>query len=141
MLFLLPAAPAYAHAALLRSSPAAGTTVPKALNLVRLGPVRAVRAHYHQQSVTDVTWLTDVGRQGWLAFSCNKRILTVQEERETIIREQVGIVFLTSGQEYAASVLRLVLNRWQWLEDIDQHVPRPFVFYLYPNGRRKQIQL
>ena len=38
-------------------------------------------------------------------------MLEVPEERETIIAEKVGVVFLTSGNEYLAKTLRLILTK------------------------------
>lgn len=74
-----------------------------------------------------------------MAFSSNTDMLNVQEERETIIDEKVGIVFLTSGQERLADVLRLVLNKWAWLEAVDQQIQRPFVYTLTIKGHHARI--
>ena len=52
-----------------------GTGVPKALTLV---DCKAKSIHgLHWDAWPDVDWLTQVGRKGWLAFSCNKKILKV----------------------------------------------------------------
>lgn len=118
-----------------------GTGVPQALRSVGLGAhVRWVRGVFHG-SAADTEWLARVGQEGWLALSRNKKILSVPHERETLIRSKVGIVFLTSGQVYRPHVLRLVLQKWDWLEYIDEHTPRPFAYYLYPSGRTRQIDL
>ena len=87
----------------------------------------------------DVQWLTQAGQSGWLVFSCNKRMLDVPVERNTIINQNVGIVFLTSGQERLANTLRIILTKWEWLELIDRTVPRPFAYSLYPNGRTRKV--
>jgi hypothetical protein len=115
-----------------------GTRVPNALKLVGLN-VLSFRETGLPLSTPDVQWLTEAGRRGWLVFSCNKRMLDVPVERDTIIRERVGIVFLTSGQERLPNTLRLILAKWEWLELIDQTVPRPFAHYLYPNGRTTRV--
>jgi len=114
-----------------------GTKVPKALKLVGLQVFSL--ADKHLTGKDDVEWLTDAGKGGWLAFSCNKKMLDVPLERDTIIAEKVGIVFLTSGQEYRHQVLRLLLNKWKWLEDIDRTTRRPFAYYLYPYGRTRKV--
>ena len=114
-----------------------GTRVPNALKLVGLN-VLSFRETGLPLSTPDVQWLTEAGRRGWLVFSCNKRMLDVPVERDTIIRERVGIVFLTSGQERLPNTLRLILAKWEWLELIDQTVPRAFAHYLYPNGRTRR---
>jgi hypothetical protein len=111
--------------------------MPRALRLVGLN-VRSFR-DTGLLGVPDIQWLTEAGRRGWLILSCNKRMLNVPAERETILREKVGAVFLTSGQELLPNTLRLILSKWDWLELVDRSVPRPFVFYLYPKGRTRQV--
>ena len=117
-----------------------GTEIPKFLYRIGLKQVRwllGTRPFY--QGAADVEWLSKVGREGWLAFSCNKDMLNVEHERDVIFSQQVGIVFLTSGQENLPNVLRLVLNKWSWLEDIDTNVARPFAYHLYPGGRTRRV--
>jgi len=116
-----------------------GTKVPKALKLVDIKNVKSMADSDFGLGKDDVEWLRDVGKRGWLAFSCNKKMLDVPRERDTIIAEKVGIVFLTSGQEYLQQVLRLLLNKWKWLEHIDQTTPRPFAYFLYPYGRTRKV--
>lgn len=119
-----------------------GTTIPTFLRKIGLRELKYVLGTFHQQHERqDTYWLTEAGQKGWLVFSCNKNMLEVANERATILRESVGIVFLTSGQEHLPNVLRLLLNKWEWLERIDREVKRPFVFYLYPNGRIRRVPL
>ena len=110
-----------------------GTKVPDALRLVGYKTFSMKQKGWLSSGDTD--WLTKAGQSGWLAFSSNKRMLRVARERATIISEKVGIVFLTSGEEYLPNVLRLLLVKWSWLELINDTEPRPFAFSLYPNGR------
>lgn len=110
-----------------------GTGIPKALTLV---DCKAYSIHeLHWDGWADVKWLTQAGRKEWLVFSCNKKILKVPIERETIIHEKVGIIFLTNGKEYARRVLRLLLTKWDILEQLWNSTERPFVRFLSPNGR------
>ncbi len=83
----------------------------------------------------DTKWLEDVGGRGWLVFSYNKKILRVPEERDTLIKGKVGAIFLTTGQEYARNVLRVLLSRWDSLESLDSTESKPFVRFLLPSGR------
>jgi len=83
----------------------------------------------------DVEWLSKAGQNEWLVFSYNKKILKVPNERETIIREKVGIIFLTNGTEYNRKVLRLLLTKWDTFELLWSTVERPFARFLSPNGR------
>ena len=110
-----------------------GTRVPKALQLVRYGTMSLVQKGW--RSWEDAEWLTRAGRRRWLVFSANKRMLRIPEERSTIIREKVGIVFLNSGEEHIDQVLRLLLNKWTRLQDIDQNEPRPFAYFVSLRGQ------
>ena len=53
----------------------------------------------------DEYWLEKAGRLEWLVLRCDKRMLKVKAERDTIIREGVGIIFLTTGQEHPPTIL------------------------------------
>ncbi len=110
-----------------------GTKVPAALTLVGYETVSMAQRGWISRP--DEEWLALAGQRGWLVFSCNKRMLDVPHERATIIREKVGIVFLTSGEEHLPRTLRLLLGKWSWLELVNDTVPRPFGYYLYPRGR------
>jgi len=110
-----------------------GTGIPKALKLV--GCETRYLYKLGLAGKPDPEWLTKAGRNGWLVFSYNKKILTVPNERETVIREKVGIIFLTNGTEYSHKVLRLLLAKWDTLETLWLTLERPFARFLSPNGR------
>ena len=80
-------------------------------------------------------WLAWAGNAGMLVLSCNKKMLRVPSERQAIIDSNVGIVFLTTGEERPARVLLTLLRRWDALEQLDSTEPRPFAKFLSPNGR------
>lgn len=109
-----------------------GTGVPKALKLVGCN---AMSLHgLHMDGQPDTEWLTKAGQNHWLVFSCNKKILKVPIERDTIIREKVGIVFLINGSEYSRKVLRLLLGKWDTLELLWNTTDKPFARFLSPRG-------
>ena len=83
----------------------------------------------------DEFWLKKAGQNGWLVLSCNKRMLKVNAERDTIVRENVGIVFLTSGQEQPRKVLLRLLRKWPDLEILWNTTERPFARFLLANNR------
>ena len=116
-----------------------GSRVPGALKLVGLQTISL--ADNAWKGMIDLAWLQKAGEAGWLAFSCNRAMLDVPAEREAIVNYSVGIVFLTSGHEHPRDTLRLLLNKWKWLELIDSTVLRPFAYYLSPSGRVRDIPL
>ena len=110
-----------------------GTGVPKALTLV--GYKAKSLYGLHLAGRPDEDWLAIAGQKGWLVFSENKKILKVPIERDAVIREKVGIIFLTNGSEYNHKVLKLLLTKWDTLELLWLTLERPFVRFLSPNGR------
>ena len=109
-----------------------GTGIPKALNLVGCDTKYLHKLGWAGKP--DIEWLAKAGQNEWLVFSYNKKILKVPNERETVIREKVGIIFLTNGTEYNRKVLRLLLAKWDTFELLYSTVERPFARFLSPNG-------
>jgi hypothetical protein len=114
-----------------------GTRVPKALKLVGLQVVSAVSSG--ATSEPDIQWLSRIGKKGWLGLSCNKNILDVPEEKDAIVFNNVGIIFITSGNLHPREKLLIILKKWNWLELIDSTEQRPFAFYLYPSGQSRKV--
>lgn len=80
-----------------------GTGVPEALHLVGYDAISLYKQGWAGKE--DVFWLARAGELKWLVFSCNKRMLLVTNERDTIISTKVGVLFLTSGEEHPPKVL------------------------------------
>lgn len=110
-----------------------GTKVPTALSLVGYDVRSIVQMGWGGKP--DTWWLAGAGQQAWLVFSCNTRMLRVPSERSAICDNRVGIIYLTSGEQYLPKVLWLLLVKWPWLEDINRNLPRPFARFLSPTGR------
>ena len=110
-----------------------GTGIPNALKGVGYDAVALV--DYGWSGKPDVWWLKKAGQNGWLVFSYNMRMLKVQKERDAILNEKVGVVFLTRGVEQPASVLLRLLKKWPDLELLDKTTPRPFARFLSGNNR------
>lgn len=110
-----------------------GTGVPRALKLVGYDARNIVDQGWAGKADTD--WLTLVGQTEWLVLSCNKKMLLVQNERDTIIKQKVAVIFLTNGEEYSARILKLLLTKWSKLTALYETTPRPFARFLSPNGR------
>lgn len=86
----------------------------------------------------DEVWIPIAGKQKLLVFSSNKEILDADAQRDLWINCDVGGVFLTSGQGKKLEVMMLILRRWQWFEEIDSTIKRPFAFLLPMNGRPRR---
>lgn len=109
-----------------------GTGVPAALYAVGYD---AFSMRHASLPRLDPEWLPIAGRNRWLVLSANKRMLWNTGEVEAIRKNNVGIVFLTSGEEHPARVLMALIRRWSDLERLDANETRPFVRFLPPRGR------
>lgn len=110
-----------------------GTGVPQALTLVGYDARSFVNLGWAGKP--DMQWLSWLGECKWLLLSCNKKMLLVPDERAAIIQHRIGIVFLTSGQEYPHKVLELLLRKMHVLELLWNHTERPFARFLSIDGR------
>ena len=110
-----------------------GTGVPRALYAVAREARSMIDLGWRTYS--DTQWLTLAGQGDWLIFSKNKRMLLAQDERDTIIREKLGIVFLTTGNDHPYDVLQGLLAKWETLDLLQETLERPFARFLSPNGR------
>lgn len=82
----------------------------------------------------DIEWLPWVGQNQWQLLSCNKKQLIVPGECNAILENNVGVVYLTTGEEFSAKVLALILKEWDALESLWENTERPFARFLHPNG-------
>ena len=117
-----------------------GIKIPEALKLLGLKVIPGVSKRYGAGQ-KDIDYLKRSGQRGWLAISANKRMLEIQVEKETIIKEKVGIVFVTDGHMSRPALMLLLLKKWGWFEQIDANEKHPFAYYLYPQGRTRKIPL
>jgi len=121
-----------------------GTGIPKALLLLRIPGTDVLypgQSGRLRKGTSDPDWLRYVGAHRFLAFSQNRAILQNDAELQTLVAEKVGAVFLTTGQERSYRVMRLLLNGWEWLEEIDATQPRPFAYELTITGRTRAVRL
>ncbi|MDE2817277.1 MAG: hypothetical protein OXK81_11350 [Chloroflexota bacterium] len=122
-----------------------GTTIPKFLSEadrdVEIKWLLDLYSNENDPRRQDVGWLEEAGRNGWLVISCNKKILSVEFERQAILEHKVGIVFFASGQISRLTMMRTILNKWDWLKSVNSTLPRPFAQYIYARGGTRQVSL
>ena len=87
-------------------------------------------------SKPDVDWLPEAGLMAdSLVLSCDRMMIKRGGELQAIISNNVGIVFLTSGEEPVENVVRLLSASWSLLEQVHLNTPRPFARFLTPDGQ------
>lgn len=86
--------------------------------------------------VADVDWLTYVGQEtDVLVFTCDIGMVRNRGERSAIVHNRVGIVFFTSSEEPADKIIDVLTSNWERLEEIHTTAPRPFAWFLTPDGQ------
>ena len=84
----------------------------------------------------DVDWLPEAGLiADSLVLSCDRMMIKRRDERQAIISNNVGVVFLTSGEEPVEDVVRLLSANWSLLEQVHLNTSRPFARFLTPDGQ------
>ena len=103
--------------------------------------VRPTKAGTIQLGMPDLEWIPLAGSEGYLVISHDLRIPAVPAERAALVGGNVGAVFIDAGAEPRWRVLRLLLDRWDWLERVDSTEPRPFAFRLPFRGAPRKLPL
>lgn len=65
-----------------------------------------------------------------------------EEERTLLVANRVGVVYLNTRGERAFPVLKMLLNRWDWLRELDADVAgRPFAYLITIHGKHRRLDL
>ena len=87
----------------------------------------------------DTVWLPKAGQvDDFLVLSRDRMMLNRLNEVQAIIDNNVGIVFLTGGQQPVESVIQLVTASWELLEELHNNTPRPFARFLTTDGHLRR---
>ena len=60
------------------------------------------------------------------------------DEKQAIIDNYLGVVFLTSGQQPVEDLIQLVIGNWDQLEHLHHNTLRPFVRFLTTIGTLRE---
>ena len=73
-----------------------------------------------------------------LILTRDRSMLDNSNEKQAIIDNNLGVVFLTAGQQSVEDLIRLVVNSWDQLEHLHDTTPRPFVRFLTTTGNLRE---
>lgn len=88
-----------------------------------------------EANTPDPVWIREVGRQGWVALSHNKRIGTTEIERDAAMRAGLPLIFLIGkhnlaliATNFAVSLPRVIpfVEKYQGPYLAKLHYPSPF---------------
>ena len=93
-----------------------------------------------RRGTPDERWIPIAGREGRLVLSRNLRILITDAEVDTLVRENVGIVFLPQHLD-RLSLMQLLLRYWAKIEALYEGAQRPFAYFMGTGGRLSKLPL
>ncbi|MDQ3244280.1 MAG: hypothetical protein M3Q09_11165 [Gemmatimonadota bacterium] len=90
--------------------------------------------HFPDTRTKDEVWLTQVASRGWIAFSHNKAIRRVKEERDAAMRAGLALFFLI-GKHHEDYQRNLVATMPRVITFRERHEP-PFIAKIHrPDAR------
>ena len=87
----------------------------------------------------DLQWLPGARQmEDLLILSRDRSMLDDADEKQALIDNNLGVVFLTSGQQPLEDLIQLVVDSWNELEQLHNSTPRPFARFLTTTGTLRQ---
>ena len=84
----------------------------------------------------DDIWLPLASRMpDTLVLTCDLNIFRRRRQRSRIMDNGVGLIFLTGANELTEAKTALIISICELLSQIHLNVPRPFAWFLHPDGR------
>lgn len=84
----------------------------------------------------DDIWLPLASRMpDSLILTCDLNIFRRGRQRSRIIDNDVGLVFLTGANETTEAKTTLIVSSCRLLSQVHEDTPRPFAWFLHPDGR------
>jgi hypothetical protein len=107
--------------------------VPDALR--RAGLLVEAQQDHFNSDCDDATWVTEVGRRGWVILTKDKSFRTRQNEVAALMRANTAAFFLTNssttGAENAATFIKAIPQ----MLGLISSVSKPFLAQITPAGR------
>ena len=70
-----------------------------------------------------------------LVLTCDLNIFRRERQRSRIIDNSMGMVFLTGANDPVEDKIDVIISSCRALEYVHENVPRPFAWFLYPDGQ------
>jgi hypothetical protein len=87
--------------------------------------------------VPDIEWLRIAGRQDWVVVTKDRKIRTRPGERNALVDAGVRSFCATHAGNYTMwELLKLLVARWDDMEEIATHVPGPYIYSVTKAGVR-----
>ena len=70
-----------------------------------------------------------------LVLTCDLNIFRRERQRSRIMDNSMGMVFLTGANDPVEDKIAVIISSCRALEYVHVNVPRPFAWFLYPDGQ------
>ena len=105
-----------------------GTTLPRALNVLRLPTqVEYLQNHFPTDSPDDV-WMPVVGAQGWILIGHDRMHHRRSPERSAIQENKMGCFYIWGAQATRWEKMRCFLNAYERILEAIVATPKPFIY-------------
>jgi hypothetical protein len=97
-----------------------------------------LRVEFHENhfadDADDETWISEVGRRGWLVLTKDKAISRRPAEREAVVAAKVRVFSLSSGNMTGEQMARVFLKNRLKMARFNKKQPPPFIARLSERG-------
>ncbi|MBI4988337.1 MAG: hypothetical protein HZC23_05880 [Rhodocyclales bacterium] len=104
------------------------------------GATVEVHDDHFPQNTTDVDWLTEVGRRGWVVLSKDERIRRNRIERAALDATQVRAFFLTQQDITGPEMADLFKSVLKGMENRAVSQPAPFIYTISRSGQFSRVK-
>jgi hypothetical protein len=99
--------------------------------ILKLGGLTVERHHDHfAPDAPDEVWLADVGKRGWIALTHDSRIRYKPNERDAVMRHDVGLLVIVGKAPFPELARAFVATLPRVEEFLASHKP-PFIAKVY----------
>jgi predicted nuclease of predicted toxin-antitoxin system len=98
-----------------------------------------VHSKHFKDDAPDAEWLTEVGKQGWVVLTKDKRIKTRELERNALINAKVAAFILTSGNLKGEQMAQIFVKAKRQMLKFLSKYPKPFIATVTESGEVKLI--
>lgn len=112
--------------------------IASALNSI--GAKTEIHDDHFPQDTGDITWLTEVGKHGWIVLSKDERIRHHPLELYALKEANVGAFFLTSKGVSGEEMAQIFVKAMPLILNACSSNKTPFIFLVYKDGKIAKIK-
>lgn len=92
-------------------------------------------------NTTDEEWLRDIGNQGFILITRDKKITKRKAELSAYKIHKIGAFILTGKNLRIWDLVKQLVLAWERIKELSERTQRPFAFSVRPKGKIESINL